>query len=563
MTANSCPRCAKALPENTLRALPQGTTCPFCSAPLKRTPSKRAATPAAPAPAPAPPPSDDGYASFEMSAARPASPAAPKVALPGSTTAAQRVLRQTMVGGTSVARDLPFNATPAPAAISLAPPVSAPAAPAPARTPESPARATAAATPTPPVRGSAAAALARTIAAPPPARAPSTRPALAPAAGRPRTLTPAQALDLPPPTPAPVLKTPPPTPLAPARAVGPLISESQSGPTRVSPESPRASAAASPLVTESDSGPTSVAAPRAPNNAAVEPVLTFPDSEPIIDSVTMTAEAEPPPAAQPPLAAVTLPAPVAPRRGLALIGIGMGMAIIALAFAGFHLLRGPKTTVAPVVAQAAKPAPEVQPAAPVVEPVQPEPAARQEAPRAKAESPAPAPAKAEAPAPAKAAPPPPTKVAHERPARARHEEQPVAETHTGGSRRHGATHRSRAHERHPSHARQVAMREPAPKKSAAPAPAEHADPRPPYEHGNTLLLSGDSKGALVAYREAVKTAPSDPIGFRGLGLAYEQEGEPALAVRALRRYLKLAPDAPDRELIAKRIAKLSKRSKQK
>jgi Flp pilus assembly protein TadD len=107
------------------------------------------------------------------------------------------------------------------------------------------------------------------------------------------------------------------------------------------------------------------------------------------------------------------------------------------------------------------------------------------------------------------------------------------------------------------------MREPASKKSATPAPAEHADPRPPYEHGNALLLSGDSKGALAAYREAVKMAPSDPIGFRGLGLAYEQEGEAALAVRALRRYQKLAPDAPDHDLIAKRIAKLSKRSKQK
>jgi hypothetical protein len=558
MSPNSCPRCAKALPDNTLRALPQGTTCPFCSAPLKRTPSKRAtAASAAPAPAPAAAPANDGYASFEMNAAPP--PAPPKVALPGSTTAAQRTLRATMVGGTAVAgRELPFNATPAAQSISLAPP----AAPAPARTPEPPARATAAGTPTPPVRGSAAAALARTIANPPPARAPSTRPAIAPAAGRPaRSLTPAQALDLPPPTPAPVLKTPPPMPIAPVRAVAsvrPLISESDSGPTRVSPETARAGAAASPLVSDSDSGPTSVAPPRAPNNGAAEPVLTFPDSEPIIDSVTVTPDAEPPLAAAP-AAAVMLPAPGAPRRGLALIGIGMGMAIIALAFAGFRLLRGPHTAALPVAAQAAKPTPEVTPAAPVVETVPAEPPPAQEGRAAKTDS----------PVAAKVAPAAPAKVQHERSAHAHAQApapadaQPVAETHAGSARRHGATHRSRSQERHASHARQVAMREPAPKKSATPAPAEHADPRPPYEHGNTLLLSGDSKGALAAYREAVKTAPSDPIGFRGLGLAYEQQGEAALAIRALRRYLKLAPDAPDRELIAKRIARLSKRSKQK
>ena len=59
-----------------------------------------------------------------------------------------------------------------------------------------------------------------------------------------------------------------------------------------------------------------------------------------------------------------------------------------------------------------------------------------------------------------------------------------------------------------------------------------------------MLLAGDGKGAIAAYREAVKSSPSDPIGFRGLGLAYEQQGETGAAIRALRRYLKLAPTPP-------------------
>jgi Flp pilus assembly protein TadD len=141
-------------------------------------------------------------------------------------------------------------------------------------------------------------------------------------------------------------------------------------------------------------------------------------------------------------------------------------------------------------------------------------------------------------------------------------ERPATEKRAGSSRREAVSHKAKPQrERRAKHARAVAMHQPAAKR-ATPAPAApSADPRQPYERGNALLFAGDGKGALAAYREAVKSAPSDPIGFRGLGLAYEQQGEHALAIRALRRYLKLAPDAPDRELIAKRIDKLSKRAK--
>ena len=108
------------------------------------------------------------------------------------------------------------------------------------------------------------------------------------------------------------------------------------------------------------------------------------------------------------------------------------------------------------------------------------------------------------------------------------------------------------------------MQSPSAKRSAPPAaPVERTDPRPAYERGNALLLAGDGKAAIAAYREAVKSSPSDPIGFRGLGLAYEQQGETTAAIRALKRYQKLAPHADDHELIAKRIDRLTARAKQK
>jgi hypothetical protein len=90
------------------------------------------------------------------------------------------------------------------------------------------------------------------------------------------------------------------------------------------------------------------------------------------------------------------------------------------------------------------------------------------------------------------------------------------------------------------------------------APAERGDPRADYERGNALLFAGNAAGAIAAYREAIHQAPGDPIGYRGLGLAYEQKGDTTAAIRALRKYLKLAPDAADRSIISRRIERLGK-----
>jgi hypothetical protein len=489
----TCPRCHGPLPEGVVRELPRGTACPFCSAPLKRTEGQTAIEVSAP---------NAGRASPQV--AGPPKPAAVPAPPALTAAAAPKDLRATMVGVAVAPRALPFDSAPAPLAIAPSPP----AAPTPVRAPAVSVRAGAAAAPAPNVHGGASAAVARTIAAPTPARTPSVRPTVAPAAGKPmRSLTPAQTQDQPPSTPAPALKTPP------HAVVMPRVAEADSEPTHVIPPTPSPKAA-----------------------EASEPVLVFPESDGVIDSVTMTADAEPP--APPPAPTRSPLAPIGSRRrGLALLGIGMGVAIVAVAAIGVKLLRRPQAPPSPpVAAEIAKPAPEIEPVAPALE----APAAPSAAPARAATG------KAASKAAARGATPK-AEARHEAPVAAKHE-APFHKRHDG--------HKANAHQGGAHHARKVAKHEAAAKPSA-PAPAtDKGDPRPLYEKGNALLFSGDAKGATVAYREAVHLAPNDPIGFRGLGLAYETQGETASALRAFKRYLKLAPDAPDRAIIQRRIDRL-------
>jgi hypothetical protein len=81
--------------------------------------------------------------------------------------------------------------------------------------------------------------------------------------------------------------------------------------------------------------------------------------------------------------------------------------------------------------------------------------------------------------------------------------------------------------------------------------------RAAYERGNNLLFSGDSAGAASAYQEAVRLAPGDPVGYRGLGLASEKEGKTDDAISAFVSYLKLSRHAHDREVIARRLSRLT------
>jgi hypothetical protein len=101
-----------------------------------------------------------------------------------------------------------------------------------------------------------------------------------------------------------------------------------------------------------------------------------------------------------------------------------------------------------------------------------------------------------------------------------------------------------------------------PRKPTA-APAAHAATASPaaaaaaYKRGNERLLAGDAAGALEAFGEAIAADPHLAAAHRGLGLAHAQLGHRAPAQRSLRTYLRLAPTAPDRDLIQSRLRLLA------
>jgi hypothetical protein len=367
LTGTTCPRCHGPLPETVVRALAGGATCPFCSVSLKRLPGQTAVEVSS---------DSEGFAPLQVKGA----PAQSKPAPPASPAAstASKSLRSTIVGTAAI-------------------------------------RTVTAAGPAAPARGSAAAAVARTVAAPAPVRTPSARPAVAPAAARPpRTLTPAQALDLPTPTPAPVLTEPlkataAPIPAAPPPKAPPALAPGMTAPRAPTPApvfTAPLKATVMPQRTDRDSEPIKVQPPASGASQALDPAFELADSEAVFESVTMTAEepsVTPPPAPLP--SPLTARSPLAPtgdsRRNLAIIGVGMGLAIVGVAFAGVKLLGAPKRAPAPVVAQAAPPAPEPEP---VVAPIEVPAPAPQAPPSAAAEvkpSPRSAAAKHEASVPSK------------------------------------------------------------------------------------------------------------------------------------------------------------------
>jgi len=118
----------------------------------------------------------------------------------------------------------------------------------------------------------------------------------------------------------------------------------------------------------------------------------------------------------------------------------------------------------------------------------------------------------------------------------------------------------------PSHAHKKHEHEPhaaAPKAAAAPAAvaptaAPPAAPKPapksPLAEGESLFKSGDVEGALAKYQEAARANPSDPKAQKMIGKCYNRLGQHDRAVPYLKKYLELAPDAPDKAFIQAQIS---------
>jgi hypothetical protein len=98
-------------------------------------------------------------------------------------------------------------------------------------------------------------------------------------------------------------------------------------------------------------------------------------------------------------------------------------------------------------------------------------------------------------------------------------------------------------------------------KNSAPASeqAAIAKARSAYATGTQRLNARDFDGALDSYRQALSHYPGYIGAYRGMGLAYERKGDKVNALKALRMYVSIVPNATDVAALRKRIDALSKR----
>ena len=73
--------------------------------------------------------------------------------------------------------------------------------------------------------------------------------------------------------------------------------------------------------------------------------------------------------------------------------------------------------------------------------------------------------------------------------------------------------------------------------------------------GDKALRAFDTKSAQAAFGAALKLDPTLPSAHRGMGMVYVLLGKNAEAKAEYTRYLQLAPDAPDRDQIARVLAR--------
>jgi tetratricopeptide (TPR) repeat protein len=96
----------------------------------------------------------------------------------------------------------------------------------------------------------------------------------------------------------------------------------------------------------------------------------------------------------------------------------------------------------------------------------------------------------------------------------------------------------------------VAVARPAPKQDVLAIAGAH------YKRGTELFLAGDFTGSEVAYRAALTAVPGYTIAYKALGILYQRRGDAARALESYRRYLALAPKAPDADSVRERISQL-------
>lgn len=106
---------------------------------------------------------------------------------------------------------------------------------------------------------------------------------------------------------------------------------------------------------------------------------------------------------------------------------------------------------------------------------------------------------------------------------------------------------------------------PAAKKAPAPVAAEDATTKKAKElfsWGQKLYKQARYAEAVEKFEEAYAVRPH-PVIYFNIGKCYEQLGDTAKALRSYRDYLRLSPDASDRETVSDAIANLERRLREK
>lgn len=108
---------------------------------------------------------------------------------------------------------------------------------------------------------------------------------------------------------------------------------------------------------------------------------------------------------------------------------------------------------------------------------------------------------------------------------------------------------------------------PAPKpKAAEAAPAEESGDvkkaKDLFQWGQKLYKQARYAEAISKFEEAYAVRPH-PVIYFNIGKCWEQLGETAKAMRAYRDYLRLAPDAKDKETVTDALANLERRLREK